>query len=490
MRRTTKIRAAALTAAAMMLTGAVGFSSTPAGATVATATSGFVSSPVDAGHLALEIRNNVVTVARFNTGNVRVAAETFTYSFKGCTLSPTLLATEKRYLGFSTTTTSPGGVVAVDSNGLGTKFDTKPNCTRADGRLEAPDSITIALNETLLKNTQIDAVELDLEGKGNPFYVITTNGEAATNTSGVRRLANSSDVGPDSGPGDNNKVTFGAKSNNADDFTSITIKVVPGPLGETGAIGLDGGGDYAGLPLSSTNPNLNSKGTFDSIFHLVTSEKFEYSVGCGDVVQASATADGINSTNGDGADSLVASIRYIRLPNKNTTACPAASATAAETRIGVEIQASPQFDANANLDNVFINNSSTSANGTLQDVRSRVSMVWVVETAGKTAGAVEAELARDIDKTPLDGPTATPAVPVVYCTNVPAQVALNPMPSKEQWEAELTLSPPTPLAMSLLAPIDHPDGTPWCLLSDTRVISGTTITQTQIYSGNGDPRWA
>ena len=38
-------------------------------------------------------------------------------------------------------------------------------------------------------------------------------------------------------------------------------------------------------------------------------------------------------------------------------------------------------------------------------------------------------------------------------------------------------------------PFDHPDDVPWCLMSDSRVVSGDTILQTQYYSGNGDPRF-
>ena len=182
------------------------------------------------------------------------------------------------------------------------------------------------------------------------------------------------------------------------------------------------------------------------------------------IVQADNALDGINSTDGTGSDSLVSELQYVRFPNKGETVCPTGTS---DLKIGVEIQAS-QYDTTTKLDDVFVNNSSTTASGIPQNVRARLKIVWVVETAGKTAAQVEAELARDIDVNPSD---ATPGVPVVYCQNVPSAVSA------------------APLDPSVTAAVTHPAGAPWCLLQDSRQVVGTTIVQTQIYSGNGDPQW-
>jgi hypothetical protein len=57
-------------------------------------------------------------------------------------------------------------------------------------------------------------------------------------------LSSSSDNGPDSGPGDNTRVTIGSEED-ADPFQSITLSP------SAGAVSLEGGGDYS----SSVGPN-------------------------------------------------------------------------------------------------------------------------------------------------------------------------------------------------------------------------------------------
>ncbi len=447
--RSRKARAAAVAVAAVVLSGGVGF-----GGTSVQAIDPVPRAPLDiykdAGYLALQIRSNVITVRQYDTTGAPFGTPQ-QYAITGRCEVVTSTAASKRLLQLAVST----GKVGVDSNGMGSKLSTNNNCTRADGRISVPETFTFTLGTGIPATLRFDAAELDLEGKFNARLGWSTDNPANSSPVGGLALASTSDNGPDSGAGDNTKVVIGSEAVNTDDFTSLTLRALGGE------IGVDGGGD-GGYPEA----NRNSKGTFDSIFHLVSAESFEYTVGCADVVAADNAADGLNSTDDAATDSLVQSIQYVRFPNKGEAGCPANPDPAA-TKIGVEIQAS-QYDTLTKLDDVFVNNSSTSADGTLQNVRARLEIVWVVETAGKSVAAVEAELARDIDIDPAD---ATPGVPVVYCASVPAAVSA------------------APLDPTVTAAIVHPAGAPWCLISDTRVVNGTTIVQTQVYSGNGDPQW-
>ena len=446
MTRFKKSRIVGLASVAVLLSGAVSV-----GSTVVQADPPVPRVPLDiykdAGYLALQIRNNVITVRQYDTNGAQIDSQQ--YAISGRCEVVTTTATSKRLLQLAVST----GKIGVDSNGMGSKLSTNNNCTRADGRISVPETFTVTLGTGIAATLRFDAAELDLEGKFNARLGWSTDNPANYSPVAGVALASTSDNGPDSGAGDNTKIVIGSEAINTDDFTSLTLRALGGE------IGVDGGGD-GGYPEA----NLNSKGTFDSIFHLVSAQSFEYTVGCADVVAADNVLDGVNSTNDPLTDSLVQSIQYIRFPNKGETTCPTG---AADKTIGVEIQAS-QYDTLTKLDDVFVNNSSTSADGTLQNVRARLEIVWVVETAGKTAAQVEAELARDIDIDPAD---ATPGVPVVYCQNVPAAVSA------------------APLDPTVTAALVHPAGAPWCLISDTRVVNGTTIVQTQVYSGNGDPQW-
>ncbi len=446
MNRFKKIRIVGLASAAALLSGAVGV-----GSTIVQADPPVPRVPLDiykdAGYLALQMRSNVITVRQYDTTGAQIDSQQ--YAINGRCEVETTTAASKRLLQLAVST----GKIGVDSNGMGSKLSTNNNCNRADGRISVPETFTVTLGTGIPAALRFDAAELDLEGKFNARLGWSTDNPANSSPVAGVALASTSDNGPDSGAGDNTKIVIGSEAVNTDDFTSLTLRALGGE------IGVDGGGD-GGYPEA----NRNSKGTFDSIFHLVSAQSFEYTVGCADVVAADNAADGLNSTNDPLADSLVQSIQYIRFPNKGETTCPVG---AADKAIGVEVQAS-QYDTLTKLDDVFVNNSSTSADGTLQNVRARLEIVWVVETAGKTAAHVEAELARDIDIDPAD---ATPGVPVVYCQNVPAAVSA------------------APLDPTVTDAIVHPAGALWCLIKDTRVVNGTTIVQTQVYSGNGDPQW-
>ncbi len=445
MNRFKKSRMVGLASVAMLLSGAVGV-----GGTTVEAVDPLLRAPLniykDAGYLALQIRSNVITVRQYDTTGAPFGTPQ-QYAINGRCEVVTDTPVSKRLLQLAVSTSTGPGKIGVDSNGMGSKVSTNNSCNRADGRISVSETFTFTIG-TDIAALRFDAAELDLEGKfGARLDWMTSNPLNASPVGGLL-LSSTSDNGPDSGAGDNTKVVIGSEAVNTDDFTSLTLRAL------SGEIGVDGGGD--GIYPEA---NRNSKGTFDSIFHLVSAQSFEYTVGCGDTVAADA-AD--NTTNEPSvSDSLVQSIQYVRFPNKGQTAC------AADLLIGVEIQAS-QYDILTRLDDVFVNNSSTSADGTLQNVRARLKIVWVVETAGKTAALVEAELARDIDIDPAD---ATLGVPVVYCQNVPAAVSA------------------APLDPTVTAAIVHPAGAPWCLISDTRVVNGTTIVQTQVYSGNGDPQW-
>ena len=119
-----------------------------------------------------------------------------------------------------------------------------------------------------------------------------------------------------------------------------------------------------------------------------------------------------------------------------------------------------------NLDEAYFDHSTISASGAPQNVRARVKIVWTVQMAGKSQAQIDEELSRDV----LFAADSQP-VAVSNCLNVPVSVAANPLDETST------------------ALIVHPADPPWCLMSDSRVVSGNTIIQTQYYSGNGDPRF-
>lgn len=394
----------------------------------------------DAGYLSLQVGATSVRVRHIGPTGTVLETENFAVSSK-CEVTG-----GGRLLTFVSST----GKVGINNNGLGTK--TKNNCSTDEGRTGiSPELFTVALGSKFTGvPVSIDRVELDIEGKFGSELAWSTNASPAT--AGQTSLSTNSDNGPDSGIGDNNRVDIGTLGSLADNFTSLSLRAT----GDKGEVALDGGGDSG-----FTSALANSKGTYESLFLLVSTKSFEYTVPCGGTVTASSADN--QSDQGTVSDSKIDNVVFVRLPNKGTGSCDTTNKL-----IGLNLQAS-NGGTTGNADDVVVDPSDSAADGSTQNVRARVQIIWSVETAGKTPAEVEAELARTIDYTP--DTTTTDDVPVQWCTSVPSTVAANP------------LSP------SVLDAVGHPAGQAWCLISDQRVMSGTVITQTQIYSGNGDPQW-
>ena len=430
-----KTRWAGLAAAALLLTGTVGFGSSKAGAAGAADPADFVSS-LPVGWLALQLRTDASGVSSgkvLQYDNSAALIDTQTFSITRCEVT-----TDGHLLQFTSST----GRVGIYNNGLGTK--TKGNCTPAEGRTETGETFTVKLGSKFGAAIAIDSSELDIEGKFSASLQWSAKIGTATIATGSAPLSSSNDNGPDSGTGDNSIVAVGTKGVATDNYTSVVLTT---PVGE---FGLDGGGD--GL-----YPVHNSLGNNDSIFSLVSTSTFDYTVDCETTLTASSTD--IGPADSAGVDSTVSAATYVRLANKNQSDC---------ATIGVTVRAS-DVNANGAPDEVFIDNSTTSALGVPQNVRARVKIVWVVQTAGRTQAQIDAELAREVQF--VEGGLK---VPVANCTNVPASVWTEPFGA---------LNPAS------TAVINHPAGFPWCLMSDSRVVTNDTIVQTQYYSGNGDPRW-
>jgi hypothetical protein len=209
------------------------------------------------------------------------------------------------------------------------------------------------------------------------------------------------------------------------DFVQLRIEPVADGKGE---IGLDGGGDYQ-VPADHT-----------SIFHLVQIGEFEYSVDCGDTFAEFGTG-------------MVQDITFVRNDNEGAVAGDEC------LPIGASI--------NGDSTGVQLGKTTTAAEGTPQAVQARLGITWLADGSSPN---VEDELLREVDF--LDG---SGFQPVPYCVSYIPDPLADP--------ALGALDPDHP------GTVTFPANTPWCLISDQRVLSGGLIVQTQIYSGAGDPNW-
>ena len=428
-----KTQRVGLAVAALMLGGVIGFGPSSAIATSPADPTDFVSS-VASGYLALQLRTDSNGVAlgqvlQYNASTPAAVIDTQTFSVTRCEV-----ITDGHLLRFE----SSSGKVGLYNNGLGTK--TKGTCSPAEGRTAAGETFTVALGSKFGAAYSIDSSEFDIEGKfaANLRWAAVNGSTAVVVGTGSASLTTSSDNGPDAGTGDNSIVTIGSKSVTSDNYTSLTLRTAQGEFG------LDGGGD-------GVYPIQNSIGTNDSVLFLNSSSSYGYTVNCGQIIEAAPVE--LVASDSAGVDSRVTQLAFVRLANKNQAACDP---------IGVTVSASDV----PNLDGAYFDHSTTSALGVPQNVRARVKIVWTVEMAGKSQSQIDEELARDVLFAADGQPLA-----VSNCLNVPVAVAANPL---DETSTEL---------------IVHPVDTPWCLMSDSRVVSGNTIIQTQYYSGNGDPRF-
>ena len=208
MRRNTKIRAAALTAAALMLSGAVGFA--PSAGAVDPVLPPPFTQFVKKGFLAIETTQGpAAAVVWYGEDGVVVDREALVVN-SACTVT-----SPGRLLRITSSTSRGVGLV---NGGLGTK--TKANCSTGEGRFgpASTDTITVTLGTAFGTTYSIDSTELDIEGKfaGTVGWLTAGGTTPLTGTSALN--SSSSDNGPDSGTSDNSKVVIGAAGNSSDNF--------------------------------------------------------------------------------------------------------------------------------------------------------------------------------------------------------------------------------------------------------------------------------
>jgi hypothetical protein len=168
------------------------------------------------------------------------------------------------------------------SNGLGVR--TKNNCSTSSGQFGAGESLTVALGSAFGGNVRVDVAELDIEGKHNAELGVAVDGGPTA----THELSNSSDNGPDSGVGDNDRVII------YDDFASLTLSAVGGEAS------LEGGGDgtFAQyLTAGAVGPIGRSIGTADTIFTLA--QEFDHAVDCQESVDATLIGGAASSARFD-----------------------------------------------------------------------------------------------------------------------------------------------------------------------------------------------
>lgn len=180
--------------------------------------------------------------------------------------------------------TPTGGSMGVGAvtNGLGVR--TKNNCSTAQGRIAATQSLAFALGTSTAfpDNVAIKSIEVDVEGKFGADLAYVLDGTTAA----VADLPNTSDNGPDAGAGDNSIVTISP----VETFTSISF--APNGVGE---LAIEGGGDavFAGGTLRT------AFGVNETVFELVVA--FDALVDCGETVSTGdgSTAPQATFTRGD-----------------------------------------------------------------------------------------------------------------------------------------------------------------------------------------------
>ena len=255
----------------------------------------------------------------------------------------------------------------VDS-GLG--FRKTGNCSRGNGRVSAGQTLDLKAGPGL----SFISAELNIEGKFDADLKYTIDGGAPV----VAPLqSDTGDNGPDSGDGDNTIVVIEPDNS----FTSIALS--PTSADGRGQIALDNGGDSADRAANRT------------IFRL--GRTFDYTVDCDD--------NRVVSESGTEADS-VDGVTFIRSDNKEGVCKPIG--------VDIDIEVGGVTEGGDLRDVIVIDASSTSIDGTPQQVRARVKLEWRVQRydgggALRSPEDINLELERQIEY-----PDSAPQL-VTYC---------------------------------------------------------------------------
>ena len=323
------------------------------------------------------------------------------------------------------TITAAGGSqgLGLVTRGLGVRQ--KNTCSAAEGRLGGSERLAVALGTAFGPDVFVVDAELDMEGKFNAGLNLSLDGAAPIG----RPLASSSDNGPDSGIGDNDRVLLSTSQSDVSAFRSVTLAASGGELA------LEGGGDatygqYAAA--GKVGPLGTAAGTADTILRLVRVKEFADDLSC-DETRAATVVGGSAS----GAT-------VTRLENVGGGACE---------DVGVTFEV---LDEGVLLDK----GTRGLATGTVQSVQANVEIVWAAQPAQVPLPA------REINFDPTD-PAGWETV--AWCT---------------AWD---------PMTQTAVHPADarFPGGVlPWCLVEEhVELQSDGTVVQIQLYDGAGDPMW-
>jgi hypothetical protein len=324
------------------------------------------------------------------------------------------------------TLTGEGGThgLGLVTNGLGVRQ--KNTCSSAEGRVSGSEKVTIALGTSFDDDVVIVDAELDIEGKFNASLIASLDGEPAIN----RTLLSSSDNGPDSGVGDNDRVLLSTQQPDVAPFRALTLSA------QGGELSLEGGGDASYVQYAASGkvgPIGTSLGTADTILRLIRSREFAHDLFCEETRNAALI--------GGSATSAVVT----RLPNDGGQECE---------DVGVTFEIDDE--------GVLLDKGTTGINsGDPQFVNALVEIVWAPQDAAVPLPNREINFHPDED--PDDFET------VQWCVS---------------WD---------PVARTAVHPPDarFPGGVlPWCLVDEhIELRSNNQVVQTQLYHGDGDPRW-
>jgi hypothetical protein len=327
------------------------------------------------------------------------------------------------------TMTSVGGSqgLGLVTNGLGVRQ--KNTCSSAEGRVSGNEKVTIALGASFADDVVVADAELDIEGKFNASLDVLLDGQPVIN----RTLQSSSDNGPDSGVGDNDRVLLSSERPGVEPFRALTLSA------RAGEVSLEGGGDASFAQFVGTGkvgPIGTALGTADTIFRLLRIREFADDLSCDETIRRTVI---------DGAAS---SASVTRLDNAGTQDCEG------NEEVGVTFEILP--------DGVFLDKGTIGVeSGTPQAVNALVEIVWAPQQATVPLPAREINFHPDED--PEDFET------VQWC---------------ESWD---------PVTRTTAHPEDDrfPSGLlPWCLVEEhVELQSDNQVVQVQLYHGSGDPRW-
>lgn len=366
----------------------------------------------------------------------------------------------------------PADIGLVD-NGLGSRDQN--NCNRSNGRIEPDQALAIELG-SMFDDVVVDYARLDIEAKFGADMTVETSLAPDAPATETISLANKSDNDADSFGSDNNPVWVGTPPTGTDtmgtaddDFDRLVI--APSSLDGRGEISLEGGGDFAAAGTSDDNR---------TVFHLVTSKRFEYSLVC--YVDGSTKDDPNDGTDESNPDHVAGTVEYIEESpgdddwDIDVTAL-AATGYPVKTRLfryaGIDADGNakpcPAIGANLRADTDGQSDDSVLLEPSADDVNLRVELTWLVPAA-----LVEVQGSDIFDRRiDVGGGTEYQAAPA--CDSFTGS-------SGAFVEDDAGF-------------VEHPADTPWCVISDTRVLTTTpdgadVWIQTMVWDGLGDPRWA